>query len=754
MAASSPIQNEYAELSAGVEATPDPAESKRVAYIGSQIQLAEQARAPLVQQTWEAIAMITQRQWATWDDRNRRMRDEDASKRPKWKKRITLDYTSGSVDVAVSKLTNNQPSWLVRPATSEEVDIESAKLCERLLDHVWDECGMGAETVEWMRWAVPVGIGWMHVTWDTEAGQDYEIEAEPESTPWELEEPGDAPEGSEQDYREDARESAAEGEPPEPREPRMRRVKTGFPSIQAVSPLSILRDPGACRRDLKDCRWIAHQALMHIDEIRERWPERGMFVQPDAAATFDGYTPYLDVRRDGSMAATSIDRARVITYYEKSGPRHPNGYYAVTAGGWLLEERAALPCGGMLPFFAVRFNAIAGRLEGEGMVRRIAQPQRMINYNESKRAEQVNLHGNQKWSAVEGSIAQKTMTNAPAEVIFHKPGMPAPRPIPPPPISPQFQQISGESINHLIAISGVSEVSRGNVSEALSGRAAGIMAEADATKWQVTVREMELCFQGIGRMVLELWREYAPPGYTLQIAGDDNAAEAVAFDSGAIRSTDVRIAMGSMTIKHPTIQNEQILQTAERGVFGNLADPAVQKDVQRRMALPGVIRDDEAGNGETSYAREVNHALLRGEDVPVHPWEDHAEHIRLLRGLLTSSVIREYPPAVFDLAVRKLAEREYWESQKAQGVPWFTSYLPPHLQAPPAPQSMPSAPPAAPPGMPQPPPFDAFGLPPEAMIPRPPPPIPTSDAGLPVEPLGGQGVEGMDAAGALLPPGM
>ena len=114
----SPIQEWYAQNIPRSEVDMDPAEKERCAFIDRQLSSAESARMPFLQQASVGIAQYnTETQWAEWDNQSRRMADRPAQA---WQKRVTVNVTSGVVDVVAATLTNNQPGWEVTPAHHPE----------------------------------------------------------------------------------------------------------------------------------------------------------------------------------------------------------------------------------------------------------------------------------------------------------------------------------------------------------------------------------------------------------------------------------------------------------------------------------------------------------------------------------------------------------------------------------------------------------------------------------------------------------
>lgn len=762
----SPITDEYAKLTPPTELVLEPREVQMASFVDRQLASAEPARQTFLRQLHIGLSQYnTETQWHTWDDRSGELKPEPLAY--PGAKRLTINVVKPVIDTIAAVMTNSQPGWQVTPATSEDEDVEAAAACEKLLDHVYRENEMGSAAVEWLTWALVGGIGWLNVAWDSTRGD--EVEDEPtggmgldstllhEGMEGEKPEPRELTEGDSAEHKpygwELQSEDDAEGEGNEDSKP-VRR--TGFPVLSCVPPMSIIHDPGATKKNLSDCQWIAHIAYLHIDTVNERWPERGMYCKPDTQMGQDSYAATLlslvQGGRGGSAGsqAEQHDRCKVVSYYERPSRRHPRGYYCIKAGPVILEEADELPCGGDLPFVCVRVDPVPGRLWGAGRAGLLVDLQRQVNYQRTKLVEQTALHANPKWVVPKGAIKQSSITNKPAEVIEYDPNKAPPSPIRPQQISPEFRQIADESMRLIYDLAGVSEITRGIVQSGISGRAAGIMQEADAAKRQPAVREMAEALERIGRMVLMLWKDNMPIDVTIRTIGRNNRLEAMVFQAGNIRSTDVRIDMASMAIKHPTVQREQIMQAAERGLYGDIADPENLARIQRGLALPGIDSVTDGNDPEENYATEAAFLLMQGQPVPVHPWENHAAHIRVLHRLLQTTDARHSSPEVLDLITKTLATREAYQAAKASGMPWWQKMADPDalalLQPPQAP---PEAPQAAP--VQGPPPMDAFGAPPEAFIPQP-PPIPTGQAstGMPLE---GQGMPSLDTMAALQQPG-
>lgn len=761
---STPILDEYRKILPPVEMDIPPEERDMAAMVDRQLAAAEPKRIAFLRQCQVGIAQYsTETQWTDYSDRTGKC--EPVPSEP-WQKRVTVNHTAPIVDTIAANLTSTLPGWHVTPATTEDTDVESAKACDKLLEHVYRENQLASKLYECMQWAGQTGIAWLAIAWDPSRGDEVEdepfeapgmdstytheaIEGEP-AEPMELA-------GAEGEHKPKPYGWELEDEPgestPDSAKPMKRR--TGFPTLTVVPPPQLVVDPGCVSKDLDDCQWIAHRSYPHIDEVHARWPERAPFVQPDTRLTEDSYASSVMSSLQGGMKgstdgqANQPDRVELVNYYERRSPRHPNGRYIIKAGRIILEH-GKLACGGELPFVCWRLASVAGRLWGQGTVSRVVSLQRQVNYQRSKLTEMAGLHANNKWRAPDGSIKANAITNKPAEVLMYDPLKGPPEPIPPPPISPEFRNIARECADDMYTIAGVSEMSRGVIPSGISGRAAGIAQDEDAKRRLPVVRELGEALERAGRMVLMLWRDNMDQDVTIRTLGDNNQLQAMAFKAGSIRSTDVRIDMSSMAARNPTIQREQTMQMAERGLLGDITNPDVLARIQKALAMPGLDDPTQGADPEDGYAQEQAFELLNGSAPPVHPWENHAAHVRVLRKLLQTSDVRAAPPEVLQGIMRALATREAYIAAAASGTPWWQKYAAPEaleLLQPPAPP-----PQAAPPPRPALPPYDAFGSPPEAFLP-PAPPIPTGESAMGM-PLEGPGVQGLAGSADLAQPSL
>ena len=646
MSYSGPITDAYHKK--GGTATYSPTEKEREAstYVRDQWQHSESAKQELIEKTWLSLAFFTGRQWARYNRVTRLLVDDNP---PPWRVRMVLNYVLPTVETLAGKLVENRPGFMCTPASIDDDDIEAARQCEHLLDYLWHEASMPVKIHEAAKWLAVTGTVFLKCWWDDSLGEDYDED----------------PVQAALQYLETVEEL-----PPPPE-----KVKAGLPVVDVLSPLEVGWDPGA--KDMDTCRWMIHSNVMHIDEIRSRWPKKGKYVEPGAEYETEEYRQQVirEFARNAESERANLDRAMVLEYFEKASPRHPKGYYAIIAGDVLLEEQEELPYG-RLPFYMARHNTIPGRITGEGIVYPCIPAQKELNKSVSQRIENKNLHAQPKWRAEKGSVDKQTFTDEPGEIIFYnRTAARPPEPLPPPPLSPEHRMIEKEQIEHIQNISGVSDVTRGTAAAQTSGRAIGLLSDLDATKLGPTVREMETAIEQVCGQMLWMWREYMPIEKTLQVVGRNQGIEVIAFHAEQIKNTRVRVMANSMLPKHPSYRREQIMQMYQVGILGDPKDPQTGIKTRRMMEFGDMdpLYGDE--DKDRRYAREENHMMAEGRLQDVKPWEDHVTHIDEHLSYMKTIDYRLLPIEYQGYLEKHLAWHYHQESQQQQGQPWWTSYI-------------------------------------------------------------------------------
>lgn len=740
-ASQSAIGAEWARATAGAQSPqPTEEEKKTLAYVTAQVTMSENAKRPFIRDASVCMAFFAGRQMVEWDPGSITGYLKDVTLED-WQSQIVVNLIQPIVESQAAKATENRPALSVVPATDDEDDVEAARLCESLLEWVWEDRDMQGRIHEFAKIAFITGTAFFKVWWDKNAGDPLPPEPEP-ALPG-LDEVEDlsgliasplAADGSPADadlaavldmgrylpeagIPDELAEVAAEPALAPPRK------MTGAVRVEPLSVFEVGIDPGA--KTIEDARWAYHLCLMHRDEVAARWPN-GHLAKCDASLVSDAWSARfsaLEPRGTGTRTRQATqDHVRIAEYFERGSPRHPDGRYIVTGGGVLLEERDVLPTGD-LPFVVARHRSIPGRLLGDGTVKSLVSLQ--AEYNDQLRAdiETSRLMADPKWRVAKGSLVNGDIRGGmTGEIVEYDPLLPKPEPIAPPPWSPIHQQIATLMGDLMGRCSQSNDIVFGDVPNAMSGRAIGFWMDQMASTLGPTVREIECAIKRVGRRVLGFYRDFGPETFLLRLVGRSGELQVREFKKSDIRSTDVKVVENSMLPKHLQYQREQLLAFYAQDLFGDRNDPRVKMDVRKRMEFGDITGAFGDVTAERKYAREVNAMILAGQIVNPLPEEKHEIHIDELNRLRMSDEIRD-PRHQFASSVCrwKLAWHGYFESMLTAGHPWWHLVPLPYPQMPPVPMQ---PGPAPAPGAPPPPPPDPFGPDPAPVAPAAPQTLP------------------------------
>tara|TARA_R110000751_G_scaffold146757_2_gene251102 strand:- start:2066 stop:4423 length:2358 start_codon:yes stop_codon:yes gene_type:complete len=625
-------------------------DDKMVAYVDDRVEACSQIKKRIIAEAWENISFMAGEQWSEWNEAFGQMQTSDADD---WKVRLVYNYTRQIVNQLGARLTENRPIPLVHPASEDEEDQDKARLCEKLLYHLWRTQRMGRRHFEFVLWMLATGTGIYKVSWRL----DPQLEA------------------FEQEGSSDVEQHALNrfGLPV---------MQTGAPGMPVAEVLSMFEfgwDTGA--KDFEHCRWMYHETEVHLDELVERYPERGAFADTNASAGKNHISmqQLRSIENANGQTSQLKDRAKLCEYYELPSKRYPKGLFIVKAADVLLFV-GGLPFG-FLPFVTSRHNVTPGSVTGAGVIRDLKQPQKQVNQKESQRVENADLMSKPKWLVPKGSIDSQFITDEPGEVIEYDSDLPAPRAVSPPPMSQEPANIARENVSHMFELGGLNELARGNIPSGMSGRAVGLFEELQATMLGPSSRETEDAIAAVGTMWLKMYRSMAPPARVLSIAGKRSIAEVVQFLHSDITSTDVEVVAGSSLPRNKTHRREQVLLVANSGWLGDPSDPKTQRKVLKHLEFDGLEEVYGDNTLDRKRARDENLIMMRAnaegapfplEVLPNDGHPDHCdEHDDFSKGEDFLMLQPEYKLAF----IQHLAMHERFKKREEMGIPWFAEVL-------------------------------------------------------------------------------
>lgn len=536
-----------------------------------------------------------------------------------------------------ARLTRQKPLMKVRPASSDDADISSAKVSSSLMSSTWSDQGMNTEYGLLISWMELSGTAFLKPIWNTKKGRvigkrlvpDYGYEQKEDKT---LENEISTTDHDQQLGRGLIQEIIREGD-----------IDT------CVAPANEIYPDSPWRNGVKQCRSIIHARAYHIDEIEEMW---GVRVQSE---NVDVMTLQQSPGGSGGLGYTSSgfrggvtrlkDHAILKEYYERPCRRYPEGRFIVVAGDTTLHV-------GPMPYIIgdhdmpempfVRFVSIdrPGCFWGKSIIERCIPIQRRYNALRNRVAEYLNMVAIGQWYDPEGCLDDDSeLNNAPNNIIHYRPinGM-KPEPVTFPNLPPQFQYELQSLLAEFTSISGVSELSR--FSEApsgvKSGVALGIANDQDDTRLATTAANLANGFVFLGKYWLRLYKQFVQEERILRSVGINHDVEVARWNVSQLRSDDAIIENSSALAESPSQRRQMVFDLVGLGMFdrpetNRFTEEGKQKVFQLLEFGHWETGGEDMATLQKARAKRENAQIIQGEvqqlPFPVMDFDDDAIHI-------------------------------------------------------------------------------------------------------------------------------
>jgi hypothetical protein len=601
--------------------------------------------------------------------------------------RVTLtdNRIIGIVRTELAKMTKQKPAWQVIPTTSQDEDLQSALMGEKILEYLWRHLRMRDKLIDVLLWSRITGTGLWKVLWDSQKGQKVQVLADQEGAPVIHSETGAPMRPQELQDQQGQLPEGLQG----------KTIATGDVHIETVAPFEFLADPIATR--LEDAEWCIQENVKSQEYVNEHYgailpTDTDIAPGPTEARMFPSY----------QMGGTSNYKGiKLHEYWCKPNKTHPEGRRAVWAKDKMLFE-GPNPYK-HLPYLMFTGIPIPGRFWPTSVVEQLRNPQTELNKIRSQILENAQRTGNPALLAARQANIQ--YSGVPGERIdFDDTVQNAIPSYLQPPNMPVYALQQQEKIEAAMQdISGQHEVSSAQVPAGVTAASAiNLLQEADDTRLGPSIYDMEETLGVAGQMLLKLVAQYWTDERTIMIAGPDHALDAIAFKGAALKgNTRAEVQSGSMFPKSKAAK-----QAAIQDMLNLMFQYQGQQPMNKRM-LGKVMRDLEAGGLEKlfgdvsvdeSQINRENQQLSQAIPLTINAFDDNEAHIEGHTEFQKGPTYQKLGPEVAAVFENHIREHRLLLQQS----------MAPMVQQPGAPANMaqptpgtPGAPPAQPPGGPQ-----------------------------------------------------
>ncbi len=518
-----------------------------------------------------------------------------------WQEKEIFNHIAPTIETRISKIVSNTPNVTVVPATSEESDIESAKLSKEILNSVSNRLNLPDIEKTATTWSEICGSVFYKVIWNTNTGR---MVAKDENG---------------------------------------KEIKEGDVEVQVVSPFEIFPDNLSVER-LDDVQSLIHARAVDIDEIKKSW---GVDVNKERVNSFTldstlgtlgglGYDAHIN-----KTASVELDNhAVLIERYNKPTKDYPNGRLTIVAGEKLLFD-GDLPYindelgNRTFPFVKQISNYLPGSFFGVSVVDRLIPIQRAYNAVRNRKHEYFNRSVLNVLAVEDGSIdtdALEIEGLSPGKVLVYRQGSKIPEIMQNPKLTIDFSEEEERLLGEFKTVSGVSDMMTDSLSSYtnMSGVALELLAEQDLSRLATAIDSTKLAIKVVAKFILRLYKQFAVVPRLLKIAGDNNAIKMYYWDQNEICSDDVVFDASSTGADTLAQRRTMLLDLIKQGLM-NDEDGKMSNSLRKKcLDLLGFGMwenpvDLDALN--INKAKEENIRISKGEDIELLSIDDHKLHI-------------------------------------------------------------------------------------------------------------------------------
>lgn len=517
-----------------------------------------------------------------------------------WQEREVFNHISSLVETRQAKLNTVRPTLTVRPFSSDDDDVKTAKSASKILSSTCEKLDMDAILTEGTMWSEVCGTVFYFVGWDERAGLDV----------------GDG-------------------------------VCEGDVCVSVVPPFEIYPD-SLFSQSVKDCRSIIRARAVDVSEIKRIYgktvyPEPSEVVSLSAVAVGGGLTAGSSVNKFASGEAENS--AVLIERFSLPTREKPDGEYVVVANGVLLRYGGLPYVNGAdgkraLPFVKQAALENVGCFFGASIVERTIPIQRAYNAVKNRKHEFMNRLAMGVMAVEDGSVDIDNLEQegiSPGKILVYRQGATPPRMIDCGTVPSAFDAEEVRLMNEFTQVSGVSEIMRSSkaASSAMSGLALQLLIEQDDTRLSLSAEYVRLAAREIARHILRLYKQFGSDARLSRIAGSGGKVELLRWSASDISSDDVVFETDNELLSTPAMRQNMMFELYKLGLLTD-ADGKMTETAKHRfmdaLGYGGWDADIDMSQVQTARAESENCR----DEYDINEFDDHGLHVDAhVRYLLT-----------------------------------------------------------------------------------------------------------------------
>ena len=562
---------------------------------------------------------------------------------PRNKVRQVVNRIKPVVRTEVSRLTSQEATVEVVPASSEQGDILAAQAAQAVFLSLRERLELQKVIRSAVWWTSVCGIGYIKTYWDKS------IEEEDSNG----------------------------------------QMAYGDHCYSAVSPFNVLV-PDFMLESIEDQPYVLNVFTKSVDWVKQYYPE---VIKPDFKPTVVSSneimeTHYLNTKGTAANDAKP-DACLVIEAWIKPGATNmlPNGGKVTLIDDTIIDfSDQGIPYDhGQYPFAKIE-SIQSGSYYPSSVVEDLIPIQRELNRTRSQLLEARTLMSKPGWFYTEGSMDPNKVTSANGQMIGIKPGATPPTPIPLPQMPSYVMDMLDRDLGDIEDISGQHQVSKGNAPAGVTaGTAIQFLQEADNSYLAATHASLEDAVKKVAGQSIALAVQYWDSVRLVKVVGKDGAISARYLEGADLKTgNDIRIEGGSSLPQSKAARIALFMDLMNRGILPpqdglklmNLANMQAywdEVDVDKNQALRENVAMSELNPEQTELARnqitaqiqqQIQSQMPEGMDpmqnpiaaqqmelanepvIPVNEWDNHEIHLMVIENFMKGQEYETLDPRI------------------------------------------------------------------------------------------------------------
>lgn len=517
----------------------------------------------------------------------------EEEKRYAWEEREVYNHIMPLIETRASRLRRVRPAPLVRPYSSSEEDVATAKLSNNILKAVYDEKNLAEIINRATMWSEACGTAFYKTVWNKSGGLKYK--------------------GKEKE------------------------IFSGDVEISVCSPFEIYPDSNSAET-LAEVNSLIHAKAFHVDKIEELW---GIKVKGGDIDVFTLDEPAGNGEFGFSDNGKSIKKnhAVVIEKYIRPNNLYKNGRLIIVAGDKLLYDDE-LPYINEsftergFPFVMQCANRLPGVFWGNSVIERCIPVQRAYNAVKNRKTEFLNRLSMGVVAVEDGSVDTDVLEEGgltPGSIIVYRQGSVPPRIIDSGHIPSELNNEENKLLNEFSLISGVSDMMKNSYipSNVSSGIALQMLTEQDDARLGVSADEIKNAMRKMCQQILRLYKQFAVGDRLIKYSDRSGEIQIKYFNASNITSDDIIFDSENGISDTPAQRRNTVYELLNSGLFsdenGRLSQATKRKLIEM-IGLSSLEAGQDLSELHIAKAKRENEETSE-EKLNVSEIDDHNIHI-------------------------------------------------------------------------------------------------------------------------------